>query len=144
VRENAKKIRSSEQRALIFRRALVLWSADPNEEERRGLSGENLNGQLTRLVSELVRRGVTLEQARNEFEKQFILASLKSHEGNFSRSAKFLGVHRNTLRNKIATLGMSETEFAEARGEKKRRARVTRPRDARGREGRTRETRLRP
>jgi DNA-binding NtrC family response regulator len=81
----------------------------------------------------LVRRGVTLEQARNEFEKQFILASLKSHAGNFSKSAKFLGVHRNTLRNKIATLGMSESDFAEARGEKRRRARTGRGRDARAR-----------
>ena len=72
------------------------------------MSGESLNGQLTRLVSELVRRGLTLEQARNEFEKQFILASLRSQNGNFSKSAKFLGVHRNTLRNKITNLGMSD------------------------------------
>ncbi|HVR28305.1 MAG TPA: helix-turn-helix domain-containing protein [Thermoanaerobaculia bacterium] len=85
------------------------------------MSGENLNGQLTRLVSELVRRGVTLEQARNEFEKQFILASLRNHDGNFSRSAKFLGVHRNTLRNKITTLGMSASDFEGARSVKKRR-----------------------
>ena len=94
----------------------------PFEEERRGLSGESLNGQLSRLVSELVRRGLTLEQARNEFEKQFILASLRSQNGNFSKSAKFLGVHRNTLRNKISNLGMSESDFAEARPTKRRRS----------------------
>jgi DNA-binding NtrC family response regulator len=86
------------------------------------LSGESLNGQLTKLVGELVRRGLTLEQARNEFEKQFILASLRSQNGNFSKSAKFLGVHRNTLRNKITNLGMSESDFAEARPAKKRRS----------------------
>jgi DNA-binding NtrC family response regulator len=85
------------------------------------LSGESLNGQLTKLVSELVRKGVTLEQARNEFEKQFILASLRSQGGNFSKSAKFLGVHRNTLRNKITTLGMSDSDFAEARPARRRR-----------------------
>jgi DNA-binding NtrC family response regulator len=101
----------------------------PSRKERV-LSGESLNGQLTRLVSELVRRGVTLEQARNEFEKQFILASLRSADGNFSRSAKSLGVHRNTLRNKITTLRMSASDFEEARGVKKRRgarARSARP-----------------
>jgi DNA-binding NtrC family response regulator len=91
------------------------------------LSGESLNGQLNRLVSELVRRGLTLEQARNEFEKQFIIASLRSQGGNFMRSAKFLGVHRNTLRNKITTLGMSDSDFAEARRPRKRRG----PRPAR-------------
>ena len=92
------------------------------------MSGESLNGQLTRLVSELVRRGLTLEQARKEFEKQFILASLRSQNGNFSKSAKFLGVHRNTLRNKISNLGMSESDFAEARpARRRRRVRAARP-----------------
>ena len=75
-----------------------------------GVSGENLNGRLTRLVSELVDRGLTLEQARREFEKQFIVASLKSNNGNISRSAKSMGVHRNTLRNKVSTLGIAASE----------------------------------
>lgn len=83
------------------------------------MRGENLNGQLTRLVSELVDRGLTLEQARKEFEKQFILASLRKSEGSFSRSAKYLGVHRNTLRNKLSTLGISSSECADARPSKR-------------------------
>ena len=74
------------------------------------MRGEDLNGRLTRLVSELVDRGLTLEQARREFEKQFILACLKSNNGNFSRSAKSMGVHRNTLRNKVSTLGIGASE----------------------------------
>jgi len=71
---------------------------------------DSLNGQLTKLVSELVHRGLTLDQARKEFEKQFIVASLKSHRGNLSRSAKSLGVHRNTLRNKVSTLGIDSQD----------------------------------
>ena len=63
-----------------------------------------LNGKLCQIVDELVRRGVTLEQARKEFEKQFILASLRSNDGSVGRSAKSLGVHRNTLRNKVHRL----------------------------------------
>jgi DNA-binding NtrC family response regulator len=70
------------------------------------LAEQNLNGRLYQIVDELVRRGVTLEQARREFEKQFIVASLKSNRGNFCRSAKSLGVHRNTLRNKVSDLGI--------------------------------------
>lgn len=66
----------------------------------------NLNGRLSLIVDELVRQGVTLDQARREFEKQFIVASLRSHDGNFGRSAKSLGVHRNTLRNKVCDLGI--------------------------------------
>ena len=71
------------------------------------MSGERLNGQLTKLVGELVDRGLTLDQARKEFEKQFIVACLKSNGGNVSRSARLLGVHRNTLRNKVSTLGIA-------------------------------------
>lgn len=72
----------------------------------------NLNGRLNQIVNELVRRGVTLEQARKEFEKQFIVAALRSNEGNFSRSAKSLGVHRNTLRNKVSNLGIGGGDYS--------------------------------
>jgi DNA-binding NtrC family response regulator len=75
------------------------------------LAEQNLNGRLYQIVDELVRRGVTLEQARREFEKQFIVASLKSNRGNFCRSAKSLGVHRNTLRNKVSDLGIDVEDY---------------------------------
>jgi len=71
----------------------------------------NLNGDLYQIVDELVRRGVTLEQARREFEKQYIVATLKTNEGNLSRSAKYLGVHRNTLRNKVCDLGIVSKDY---------------------------------
>ncbi|MBZ0102362.1 MAG: hypothetical protein K8I65_09405 [Thermoanaerobaculia bacterium] len=73
-------------------------------------SRQNLNGRLTQIVDELVTQGVTLEQARQEFERQFIVASLRSNDWNFCRSARSLGVHRNTLRNKVSHLGISTTE----------------------------------
>lgn len=72
---------------------------------------ETLNGRLCKIVAELVHRGVTLEQGRREFEKQFILASLRSNGGNLGRSAKSLGVHRNTLRNKVHRLGIDDDEI---------------------------------
>lgn len=73
---------------------------------------QNLNGRLFQIVDELVRRGVTLDQARREFEKQFIVAALRTNEGNFSRSAKSLGVHRNTLRNKVSGLGIASRDYS--------------------------------
>jgi DNA-binding NtrC family response regulator len=75
------------------------------------LAEQNLNGRLYQIVDELVRRGLTLDQARREFEKQFIVASLKSNRGNFCRSAKSLGVHRNTLRNKVSDLGILVEDY---------------------------------
>jgi DNA-binding NtrC family response regulator len=75
------------------------------------LADQNLNGRLHQIVDELVRRGLTLEQARREFERQFIVASLKSNRGNFCRSARSLGVHRNTLRNKVSDLGILAEDY---------------------------------
>lgn len=81
------------------------------EERDPFLADQTLNGRLFLIVDELVRRGVTLEQARREFEKQFIVASLKSNRGNFCRSARSLGVHRNTLRNKVSDLGIGVEDY---------------------------------
>ena len=85
----------------------------------------NLNGRLTQIVDELVRRGLTLTQARREFERQFIVAALRSNGGNLCRSARSLGVHRNTLRNKVSDLGIAADD---AKTSTRRR---TRARDAR-------------
>ncbi len=71
----------------------------------------NLKQGLTLIVDELVRQGITLSQARREFERQFILASIKSNQGNLGKSAESLGVHRNTLRNKVSDLGIKADEL---------------------------------
>ncbi len=76
------------------------------------MSDQTLNGHLCRLVSELVREGISLQQAAREFERQYLLAALREHEGSLSRSASSLGVHRNTLRNKMAALGIGPHDFA--------------------------------
>ncbi|QQR74933.1 MAG: hypothetical protein IPJ17_04940 [Holophagales bacterium] len=70
------------------------------------MATRNLNGRLYDIVDELVSQGLTLEQARQEFERQFIVASLRTNEWNYCRSARSMGVHRNTLRNKISSLGI--------------------------------------
>lgn len=75
----------------------------------------DLNVRLYDIVEELVRQGLTLEQARKEFEKQFIVSTLRSNSGNFSRSARHLGVHRNTLRNKLSNLGIEADEYSRRR-----------------------------
>ena len=79
------------------------------------MSDRALNDRLRDLVAELVEQGLTLEHARQEFEKQFIAISLERHEGNLGRTARFLGVHRNTLRNKLVKLSLNPSDL-ESRG----------------------------
>ncbi|MDA8016163.1 MAG: helix-turn-helix domain-containing protein [Thermoanaerobaculia bacterium] len=76
---------------------------------------KNLNEDLSLLVADLVERGLTLEQARAQFERQFIVSCLRSHRGNLSRSADALGVHRNTLRNKVSRLGIEPRDVVRPR-----------------------------
>lgn len=78
------------------------------------MSDQTLNGHLCRLVGELVREGISLQQASREFERQYLLAALREHAGSLSRSATSLGVHRNTLRNKMAALKIAPKDFTAA------------------------------
>jgi DNA-binding NtrC family response regulator len=70
------------------------------------LADDKLSRRLSKIVTSLVRRDLPLEPARREFERQFILASLRKYGGNVGKSAQALGIHRNTLRNKISSLGI--------------------------------------
>jgi Fis family transcriptional regulator, factor for inversion stimulation protein len=57
--------------------------------------------QLEALVGQMVDRGILFDEAINEFEKRFIRRALARSNGNQSRAARLLGIHRNTLSRKI-------------------------------------------
>ena len=50
-----------------------------------------------------------LLKARDSFERQFILKALKRAQGNQSEAARILGIHRNTLIQKMKALDLRET-----------------------------------
>jgi DNA-binding NtrC family response regulator len=60
-----------------------------------------MKDQLESLVGTMVERGILLEEAVGEFEKKFIKRVLERFNGNQSRAAKTLGIHRNTLSRKV-------------------------------------------
>jgi Fis family transcriptional regulator, factor for inversion stimulation protein len=53
--------------------------------------------------------GILYSEATREFRKQFIIAALKAAQGNRSRAAKNLGMHRNTLIRTMRALGIEVT-----------------------------------
>jgi DNA-binding NtrC family response regulator len=63
--------------------------------------GGTVKQQLESLVDEMVDRGIEFTDARREFEKKFIARVLQRNDGNLSRSAQDLRIHRNTLGKKI-------------------------------------------
>lgn len=63
-----------------------------------------IDGQLQRVIDELVSKGISLEVARREFEKRYVTAAVVRADGNMGQAARSLGIHRNTLRAKISLL----------------------------------------
>lgn len=60
-----------------------------------------MKDQLDGLVTQMVERGILFDEAVGEFEKRFIKRVLDRNNGNQSRAAQALGIHRNTLSRKI-------------------------------------------
>jgi Fis family transcriptional regulator len=58
--------------------------------------------RLERLIEEMVAKGIRFPDANREFERRFISRVLAESEGNLSKAADVLGIHRNTLSRKIA------------------------------------------
>ncbi len=60
-----------------------------------------MKDQLEGLVNQMVERGILFGEAVSEFEMRFIKRVLDRANGNQSRAAEILGIHRNTLSRKI-------------------------------------------
>lgn len=69
---------------------------------------------MKKIVREMVDDGVDLPTASREFERLYVEEGLRRTDGNVTRAAELLGVHRNTLRSK--------RERTSARKSKKRRS----------------------
>lgn len=63
-----------------------------------------MKDQLEALVTQMIEHGIVYEDAVEEFEKKFIRKVLERNNGNQSKAAKALGIHRNTLSRKIEDL----------------------------------------
>jgi len=56
---------------------------------------------LEEIIDEMVAKGIYWTEAVSQFEKLFILRALEKSNGNLSRAAETMGVHRNTLSKKL-------------------------------------------
>ena len=69
--------------------------------ESRPLS---IHKKMEILIKELVEKELPIKEAIKEFEKIYIETAGKKCNGNKTRTAKALGLHRNTLHNLCKTL----------------------------------------
>ncbi len=56
---------------------------------------------------------ISLQEARSQFERGYILRTLATQDGNISRTAEILGVERSNLYRKMRTLGIAPGRPAE-------------------------------
>jgi two-component system, NtrC family, response regulator AtoC len=60
-----------------------------------------VNERLERLIEEMVQKGIRFADAQREFERRFISRVVAQSDGNLSKAADTLGIHRNTLSRKM-------------------------------------------
>lgn len=65
-----------------------------------------IDDRLNQIIRELIGNGITLEQAVEAFEGKYIVAAMNANRGNVTRASRALGVHRNTLHNKLRSQSM--------------------------------------
>jgi DNA-binding NtrC family response regulator len=78
----------------------ISWQASSRKIQSAAESAD-VRDQLDGLVTQMVERGILFEEAVGEFEKRFIKRVLERNNGNQSRTAEVLGIHRNTLSRKL-------------------------------------------
>ena len=66
----------------------------------------SIDDRLNLIIRELIGNGITLEQAVEAFEGKYIVAAMSATRGNVTQASKALGVHRNTLHNKLRSQTM--------------------------------------
>ena len=56
----------------------------------------------------LLERSLTspLKEAREHFEKEYLITQLKKNHGNISKTADFIGMERSALHRKLKSLGI--------------------------------------
>ena len=66
----------------------------------------NLHTRLEELVADMVGGGIRLDEAVRELETHFLRRVLQQYNGNQSKAAGALDIHRNTLRAKMRRCGL--------------------------------------
>ena len=64
----------------------------------------NFHQRMELIIKDMVEKEISLKDALREFEKIFFEQAAKKHEGNKTKMAQALGMHRNTLHNRAKLL----------------------------------------
>ena len=95
-----------ELRNLIERIAIL--SPGDNNEKIINIIKESLAKSSDDNFSVVDTLSVPLREARESFEKEYLISQLKKFSGNISKTAKFVGMERSALHRKLKILGVKD------------------------------------
>ncbi len=112
---NVRELKNAMERAAIFcRGAVVLPQHLPAELRSLGTGSSGASvpmGDATEWAP-----GMDFQTAKNQaielFERRFLSAALEAAQGNLSRAAREIGIHRQNLQKKIRQLGIDASSWA--------------------------------
>lgn len=96
---NVRELKNIVERLVIMTPARVIGAADIPPLQKTD------NGHRPEPPAELPESD-SLREARQDFEKQFIVKKLKEFEGNISKTAEAIGLERSNLHRKIKSFGL--------------------------------------
>ena len=97
----------------VIERLLILAPGDPSQPIRADMLPPELGTVVPTTLkgdrgAEIM--GLPLREARELFERQYLLAQVTRFGGNISRTAAFVGMERSALHRKLKTLGVHGSE----------------------------------
>ncbi|GJL94515.1 MAG: sigma-54-dependent Fis family transcriptional regulator [Hyphococcus sp.] len=101
----------------VIERTLILMDRDPDLEITcEHLPSEVMDAGLSIPAGEGLEQIISLplREARERFEREYLIAQINRFGGNISRTAAFIGMERSALHRKLKALGVSSQARAES------------------------------
>ena len=95
-----------ELRNLIERIAIL--SPGNDHDKTMNIIKESLSKSIDESFSVTDTLSVPLREARESFEKEYLISQIKKFGGNISKTAKFVGMERSALHRKLKLLGVKD------------------------------------
>jgi len=101
----------------VIERTMILMARDGSGEITSDhLPSEIIDSGLTIPAGEGLEQiiALPLREARERFEREYLIAQINRFGGNISRTAAFIGMERSALHRKLKALGVSSPQRAES------------------------------
>ena len=95
-----------ELRNLVER--IIILSPGQNQDKINDIIKESLTKSDSHEFNISDNLSLSLREARENFEREYLSSQLKKYNGNISKTAKFVGMERSALHRKLKLLGIKE------------------------------------